>query len=88
MAALFGLIRDGLPERLLKTAHALARDVASADGRLKGVELHMLEEIREELQTTDCPPRRSNGVRVRHLRSWQAAEEGDWQSPQWENVLK
>ena len=30
--ALFGLIRDNLPERLFETAYALACDVAAADG--------------------------------------------------------
>ncbi len=39
LAALFGLIRDALPERLHETAYALACDVASADGKLREVEL-------------------------------------------------
>ena len=43
LAALFGLIRDGLPERLHETAYALACDVATADGMLREVELRMLE---------------------------------------------
>jgi hypothetical protein len=30
--ALFGLMRDNLPERLFETAYALACDVAAADG--------------------------------------------------------
>ena len=33
--ALFGLIRDSLPERLYETAYALACDVAAADGVLR-----------------------------------------------------
>ncbi len=33
--ALFGLIRDALPERLNETAYALACDVAAADGKLR-----------------------------------------------------
>ena len=47
--ALFGLIRDGLPERLFETAYALACDVVTADGRHTEPELRMLEEIRGEL---------------------------------------
>ncbi|MGA1208257.1 MAG: tellurite resistance TerB family protein, partial [Gemmobacter sp.] len=41
--ALFGLIRDALPERLHETAYALACDVAAADGRLRDTELRMLQ---------------------------------------------
>ncbi|MDO5705786.1 MAG: tellurite resistance TerB family protein [Paracoccus sp. (in: a-proteobacteria)] len=47
--ALFGLIRDSLPERLYETAYALACDVAAADGKLNEVEAEMLLEIRHEL---------------------------------------
>lgn len=47
--AMFGLVRDSLPERLSETAYALACDVAAADGKLMQVELRMLEEIRHEL---------------------------------------
>ncbi len=47
--ALFGLIRDNLPERLHETAYALACDVAAADGSLTEAELRLLEEIRFEL---------------------------------------
>lgn len=47
--ALFGLIRDGLPEKLFETAYTLACDVAAADGRLVQTELRFLEEIRHEL---------------------------------------
>ena len=47
--ALFGLIREGLPERLFETAYALACDVAAADGTLGESELRLLEEIRYEL---------------------------------------
>ncbi|MCZ7675856.1 MAG: tellurite resistance TerB family protein [Roseovarius sp.] len=47
--ALFGLIRDNLPERLFETAYALACDVAAADGSLTDGELRLLEEIRFEL---------------------------------------
>lgn len=47
--ALFGLVRDSLPERLFETAYALACDVAAADGRILDTELRLLEEIRYEL---------------------------------------
>jgi tellurite resistance protein len=48
--ALFGLIRDGLPDGLNETAYAMACDVAAADGKLGQVELRMLQEIRHELE--------------------------------------
>lgn len=47
--ALFGLIRDALPERLYETAYAMACDVGAADGRLYEGEIAMLAEIRHEL---------------------------------------
>lgn len=47
--ALFGLIRDALPEVLYETAYAMACDVAAADGKISAQEGRMLEEIREEL---------------------------------------
>ena len=69
LAALFGLIRDGLPERLHETAYALACDVAAADGKLREVELRMLEEVREELQIDRLHAAAIEwGARVRHLR--------------------
>ncbi|WP_222861600.1 tellurite resistance TerB family protein [Oceaniovalibus sp. ACAM 378] len=47
--ALFGLIRDNLPEKLYETAYAMACDVAAADGHIEEQELRLLEEIRYEL---------------------------------------
>ncbi|MBK4215520.1 tellurite resistance TerB family protein [Paracoccus caeni] len=47
--ALFGLVRDALPERLNETAYALACDVGAADGRLYEGEIAMLAEIRHQL---------------------------------------
>lgn len=47
--ALFGLVRQALPERLWETAYALACDVAAADGQITPQEGRMLEEVREEL---------------------------------------
>lgn len=49
LEALFGLIRDALPERLFETAYALSCDVAAADGKIQGSEARMLQEVREEL---------------------------------------
>jgi tellurite resistance protein len=50
--ALFGLVRDALPERLYETAYALACDVAAADGRLTDDEAELLREIRYELNVS------------------------------------
>ena len=47
--ALFGLVRDSLPERLFETAYALACDIAASDGSLRQAELRLLEEMRDEL---------------------------------------
>ncbi len=67
--ALFGLIRDALPERLNETAYALACDVVSADGNLNEVELRMLEEVREELSIDRLHAAAIEwGARVRHLK--------------------
>lgn len=67
--ALFGLIREALPERLYETAYALACDVVSADPALREVELRMLEEIRDELAIDRLHAAAIEwGARVRHLR--------------------
>ena len=67
--ALFGLIRDALPERLHETAYALACDVVAADGRLRDMELRMLEEVREELSIDRLHAAAIEwGARVRHLK--------------------
>lgn len=47
--ALFGLLRDCLPETLSETAYVLACDVAAADGTIRQSEIRLLEEIRYEL---------------------------------------
>ena len=65
--ALFGLIRDGLPERLYETAYALACDVAAADGSLGETELRLLEEIRYELSIDRLHAAAiERGARARH----------------------
>ncbi|TGD62537.1 2-dehydro-3-deoxyphosphooctonate aldolase [Tabrizicola sp. WMC-M-20] len=67
--ALFGLIRDALPERLRETAYALACDVVAADGRLADMELRMLEEVREELAIDRLHAAAIEwGARVRHMK--------------------
>ena len=67
--ALFGLIRENLPERLFETAYALACDVAAADGTLQETELRLLEEIRYELDLDRLHAAAiERGARARHLR--------------------
>lgn len=67
--ALFGLIRDALPERLFETAYALACDVVTADGKHNDVELRMLEEVRHELHIDRLHAAAIEwGARVRHMR--------------------
>lgn len=66
--ALFGLIRDNLPERLYETAYALACDVAAADGTLQETELRLLEEIRYELTIDRLHAAAiERGARARHM---------------------
>jgi tellurite resistance protein len=66
--ALFGLIRESLPERLYETAYALACDVAAADGTLDEAELRLLEEIRYELEIDRLHAAAiERGARARHL---------------------
>lgn len=48
--ALFGLIRDSLPQVLFDTAYALACDVAAADGRLREAEAAFLAEFRAAME--------------------------------------
>jgi tellurite resistance protein len=47
--ALFGLVRDSLPEQLFETAYALCCDVAAADGHAFQAELQFLLELRYAL---------------------------------------
>ena len=66
--ALFGLIRENLPEKLNETAYALACDVAASDGRLGESELRLLEEIRYELNIDRLHAAAiERGARARHL---------------------
>lgn len=66
--ALFGLIRDNLPERMFETAYALACDVAAADGALAETELRLLEEIRYELNIDRLHAAAiERGARARHV---------------------
>ncbi|MGY9049104.1 2-dehydro-3-deoxyphosphooctonate aldolase [Puniceibacterium antarcticum] len=68
--ALFGLLRDNLPERLHETAYALACDVAAADGTLAEAELRLLEEIRYELDLDRLHAAAiERGARARHMRA-------------------
>ncbi len=66
--ALFGLIKQALPERLSETAYALACDVAAADGKLRDTELAMLAEIRYQLNVDRLAAAAiERGARARHL---------------------
>ena len=66
--ALFGLVRDNLPETLFETAYALACDVAAADGSLAESELRLLEEIRFELNIDRLHAAAiERGARARHM---------------------
>ncbi|SDJ15907.1 tellurite resistance TerB family protein [Lutimaribacter saemankumensis] len=67
--ALFGLVRENLPEHLNETAYALACDVAAADGKLQETELRLLEEIRYELNIDRLAAAAiERGSRARHMR--------------------
>jgi tellurite resistance protein len=66
--ALFGLIRENLPDKLYETAYALACDVAVSDGRLREQELRLLEEIRYELSIDRLHAAAiERGARARHM---------------------
>ncbi|WP_299727222.1 tellurite resistance TerB family protein [uncultured Tateyamaria sp.] len=66
--ALFGLVREALPDRLYETAYALACDVAAADGTLDETELRLLEEMRYELEIDRLHASAiERGARARHL---------------------
>ncbi len=66
--ALFGLIRDSLPEYLYETAYAVACDVAAADGQIAEPELRMLEEIRYEFNIDRLHAAAiERGARARHM---------------------
>lgn len=66
--ALFGLVRDNLPDHLFETAYALGCDVAAADGLLREQELRLLEEIRYELNIDRLHAAGiERGARARHM---------------------
>ena len=66
--ALFGLVREALPDRLNETAYALACDVAAADGKLEEAEMRILEEVRYELDLDRLHAAAiERGARARHL---------------------
>ena len=67
--ALFGLVRENLPERLYETAYALACDVGASDGALHTQELRILEEIRHELEIDRLHAAAiERGARARHMK--------------------
>ncbi|MBR3372251.1 MAG: tellurite resistance TerB family protein [Rhodobacteraceae bacterium] len=67
--ALFGLVRENLPDKLNETAYTIACDVAASDGKLSQAELRLLEEIRHELQIDRLHAAAiERGARARHMR--------------------
>lgn len=68
LEALFGLIREALPQHLNETAYALSCDVVAADGNIAGQEARMLEEIRYELEIDRLHAAAiERGARARHM---------------------
>ncbi len=66
--ALFGMVREALPESLYETAYAMACDVAAADGRLHQGELEFMAEIRYELNIDRLHGAAiERGARARHM---------------------
>ena len=66
--ALFGLVRESLPQKLWETAYALSCDVAVSDGKLGQGELRLLEAIRDELNIDRLHAAAIEwGARVRHM---------------------
>ncbi len=66
--ALFGLVKDDLPEHLYETVYALACDVAAADGKLAQSELRFLEELRHTLEIDRLHAAAiERGARARHM---------------------
>jgi tellurite resistance protein len=66
--ALFGLVKEDLPEALYETAYALACDVAAADGAIAQAELRYLEELRHALNIDRLHAAAiERGARARHM---------------------
>ncbi|RYH02162.1 2-dehydro-3-deoxyphosphooctonate aldolase [Salipiger sp. IMCC34102] len=68
LEAMFGLIRETLPERLFETAYALSCEVAAANGSIGPIEGRMLEEVRDELSIDRLHAAAiERGARARHM---------------------
>ncbi len=66
--ALFGLVKEDLPEPLYETAYALSCDVAAADGAIAQAELRFLEELRHTLNIDRLHAAAiERGARARHM---------------------
>lgn len=66
--ALFGLVKEALPDKLYETAYALCCDVTAADGRLRSEELRFLQETRYEFNIERLHSAGIEwGARVRHM---------------------
>lgn len=67
--ALFGMVRESLPDRLFETAYALACDVAASDGITVQAELRYLEELRHALEIDRLHAAAiERGARARHMK--------------------
>ncbi len=65
--ALFGLVRENLPDHMYETAYALACDVAASDRSVRETELRLLEEMRYELSIDRlCAAAIERGSRARY----------------------
>lgn len=67
--ALFGLVKNALPERLFETSYALCCDVAASDGLLRESELRFLQELRYEFNIDRLAAAAiERGARARHMK--------------------
>ena len=65
--ALFGLVKEALPEKLFETVYALCCDVGASDGLLRESELRFLQELRYELNIDRLAAAAiERGARARH----------------------
>lgn len=66
--ALFGLVKEAIPEKLYETTYALCCDVSAADGRLREEELRFLQETRYELNLSRLNTAAiERGAKARHM---------------------
>lgn len=67
--ALYGMVKEALPEHLYETCYAVCCDIAASDGRLREEELRFLQETRYELNIDRLASAGiERGARARHMR--------------------